>query len=123
MRATGIPAHLVISRELNKLVEAHEKLEKEIVQLKLYVHADLPQSLALKVTEELRKNFEIGGVAALTLNDLDRFRDSILCELRREMTQLSSYTSIATTTTDSDDTIPAWKTWDWKDGLICHFVR
>jgi archaellum component FlaC len=121
MRATGIPSHLSVAKEVNKLVEEQEEFKKELREMKEYIYHDLPTKLAIRLTQELRENFQIDGVSALTMRDIDRVKETIISELREEIRAVSNNV-VPSSLPHSASENSVWKTWNWNDGLICHFV-
>ena len=124
MRATGIPSHLAVAKEVSELIERVKQFEKEMNDLKMYIKTEQHQVLARELTNELRKHFEIDGVSALTTHDLDQLKDTLVAHMRIEMENLTRHISTSTATNGGSniDSEPIWKTWDWNDGLICHHV-
>ena len=98
-------------------------------ELKEYFIQDLPERLALKVSAEIRENFQIDGHSSLTLRDMDRMKDSILLEMREEMRKLVEKFNVVNSTPNSGSDINnnsvdirSWKTWYANDGFLCRFV-
>jgi hypothetical protein len=75
------------------------------------------------VVDEIRQNFVVDGVAPLSIRDIDSriagLRSDIVQELQRVFHESTPSPGIQRQHVEESST---WKTWDWKDGLICHFV-
>lgn len=113
MKASGIPPHLAIAQRLASLTAAVMLLAQ-----------NLPLTIAEKVDERIRESFVIEGVAPLSIRDLDSRFDSLRSALQTMVaTAIHSAQPNAQTVEDSRDATQSWwKTWNWNDGQILHFV-
>jgi len=123
MQATGIPPHLAVVCEI-------DTLKQEILALKTDVHCinssltgTFATTIAQQVTSTLKENFCIEGVLPITVHDIDNrirnLRDEIIDIVSRPV---AAPTQQVQPTKVQNLSAPLWKTWDWSDGLICHFV-
>ena len=131
LKATGIPPHLAIAARLANVVEETRELKhelenqinglrKELVDMK----ATFKHEVAVAVTEELTENFTIEGVAPVSLRSinesidkrLEKLEESLVSRIGGQMLTQSPQDSLSTANENP------WKTWDWGDGHICHFV-
>jgi hypothetical protein len=123
LKATGIPPHLAIANQLNRLCIEVDKFQIEMKQYKENFASELPPIIASKVVDEIRQNFVVDGVAPLSIRDIDSriagLRSDIVQELQRVFHESTPSPGIQRQHVEESST---WKTWDWKDGLICHFV-
>lgn len=128
MKATGIPPHLAIATKVRELTEAVLSLRELMTSLLEGLAQSLPTVISTKVSEELRQNFVINGIAPLTIRDIDvrmaeqrnDFRALImeLMESSRGSTAAISSSGPSGSTEDES----WWKVWNWNDGTMAHFV-
>ena len=128
LQATGIPPHLAVAKEVESLIEEVKKLRAEISGLKTTMMTALPRQIATHVSEEIRENFTIDGVAQLTTRDLDLrfngFQDKILGVLQQRLTGASVAGAVQSESaaTAEDETFQ-WGEWKWKsDSRWAHWV-
>ncbi|KAE8893983.1 hypothetical protein PF003_g21836 [Phytophthora fragariae] len=125
LKATGIPAHLAVAKQVNELREEVANLHREIDELKTDMAAKLSNEVAVKVVSELRQQFVVNGVAPVTLRDIDMriadLRTNMVAEFRSALNaaQLPNATAVANI---SGEQQPVWRSWSWGDGQICHAV-
>ncbi|KAJ1420614.1 hypothetical protein B484DRAFT_399799 [Ochromonadaceae sp. CCMP2298] len=77
MRATGIPPHLAITEKLKILIHDCAKMFTDTQTMRAEIFDRLPRLVAVAVGDELRTNFQVDGVAPLSLNDMNRRFDQM----------------------------------------------
>lgn len=124
MRATGIPPHLAVVNQINTLNNDFQKLSS-LVNTKLNaIESSLSTIIATSVTEEITQNFQIEGVNQITRKNFESLRQ----ELRDSLNLIRSQPPLEVTPIreeNVDQLNPEnnwWKTWNWNDGRILHFV-
>ncbi|ETK74116.1 hypothetical protein L915_19021 [Phytophthora nicotianae] len=125
MKATGIPAHLAVAKQVNELRREVTSLHKEIDGLKTELAVKLPNQVAVKVVSELRQHFVVNGVAPVSLRDLDtRMGDlrSIMATEFRSILNDMNLTHTTTLSSTSSEQQPEWQSWSWNDGKLLHAV-
>ncbi|ETL80794.1 hypothetical protein L917_18741, partial [Phytophthora nicotianae] len=125
MKATGIPAHLAVAKQVNELRREVTSLHKEIDGLKTELAVKLPNEVAVKVVSELRQHFVVNGVAPVSLRDLDtRMGDlrSIMATEFRSILNDMNLTHTTTLSSTSSEQQPEWQSWSWNDGKLLHAV-
>jgi predicted DNA-binding protein len=119
MRATGIPPHLALAERLHSLSEDTRRLHAEVIHLKQHINEVLPHKVASTVTEQIQENFVVEGVAPVSMRLIDQHLSAMEDRLIARANQPN--TTLPTTATESGPE-QVWRTWDWNDGLIAHFV-
>ena len=88
LKATGNPPHLAISGRLSELTQDIERMRLENAQLKESLISTLPVIIASRVTDEIRENFVLEGVAPLSLRDIDTRIEALKSTIVGEMRQI-----------------------------------
>ncbi|OWY99979.1 hypothetical protein PHMEG_00028928 [Phytophthora megakarya] len=120
LKATGIPAHLAVAKQVNGLRGEVANFRNKINSLE----AKLPNEVASTVVSELRQHFVVNGVAPISLHDLD----SKIADLETRMSaQFSSALRAVQLPSNSPDTAStsnhsSWRSWSWNDGKLSHSV-
>lgn len=128
MKATGIPPHLAIASKVRELTEAVLSLRDMMTSLLQGLAQSLPAVISTKVSEELRQNFVINGIAPLTIRDIDVRMTEQRNDFRALIMQLMESSrggSTAAPTAEPSGNVGDeswWKMWNWNDGTIAHFV-
>ena len=134
LKATGIPPHLAIAARLADVVEKIKKLKKEMeMQINglkeelMDLKKTFKHEVAEAVTEELTENVTIDGVAPVSLRSINQAMDEKLDKKldaleERLVNRIGKKSEEQAAASEDPSTEPLWKTWDWGDGLICHYV-
>ena len=117
MRATGIPPHLALVDRIYKLTEQTQDLRKELSNLKNHLSEVMPERVATTVTEQIQESFVIEGVAPVSLKAIDRRLNDLEERIVSRIAAGAKEREVVV-----DDASATWKTWQWGDGLLCHFV-
>lgn len=127
MKSTGIPPHLALTSRVKELTN-------EIQHLKQQLSTNIPIMIAEKVTSQIRENFNIEGVASLSLRDLDgrmaSLRTDLVNEIQNALTRASATNTDRNATAANEGrgrgqrglTQQWWQSWSWNDGIIRHYV-
>ncbi|KAJ8574484.1 hypothetical protein ON010_g4729 [Phytophthora cinnamomi] len=114
LKATGIPAHLAVAKQVNDLRDEVASLHSEIDDLKNVKLEKLSDEVAEKVCVALRQHFVINGAAPVSLSDLDQrineLRASIITEFRTAQQENYSTPSSA-----PGEYQPDWRAWSHCD--------
>lgn len=130
LRATGIPAHLAIAAKVAELTAEVKELKATLTKQMDGIIDILPNAVATAVSDELRQNFTVEGVAPLTIRDIDsRLRDHHN-DIRGMMIQLLEANRLASLPPPAPAPPAAqtretwWGEWDWhpRDEIYKHFV-
>ncbi|KAK1934611.1 hypothetical protein P3T76_011220 [Phytophthora citrophthora] len=119
LKATGIPVHLAIAKQVAGLKEAVSSLRDGITALE----DKMPNVVASTVVSELRHHLAVNG-GAISLQEFDsrimnmeaRITERV-CSAIRDV-QLPRDNPEAVQSGDQRN----WRTWSWKDGKIGHAV-
>jgi hypothetical protein len=130
LRATGIPTHLAIAAKVSELTREVEQLRSMFAKTMDKITAVLPDAVAAAVSNELRKNFTVEGVAPLTIRDIDARLSTHHQDIRGMIEQVLEAHRVATLPPPApappaaQDKENWWKEWDWVpyDGVIKHWV-
>jgi hypothetical protein len=118
MKATGIPNHLAIAEQIFRLEEKHNQLSNKLNELETHLKNELAQNVATKVTEEIQENFEIDGMAPVSMRAIENRLNTLEERLISKIQGRNSISAVENNNKQSE----GWKTWYWGDGLICHYV-
>ena len=126
MKASGIPPHLAIANQLRELTATISALEEKFNNRLNSLDQLLPTTIASEVCSTLRQNFVVDGVAPITIRDIDGRLSSHQSSIRSmimELIDANRNASIAASVTvPLEHSSTWWKTWNWHDGLLMHFV-
>jgi hypothetical protein len=124
MRATGIPPHIAITAQLKKLSD-----QISAIQLTQEEHVTkLIRDIPMHLHDMLRQEFSINGINPVSLRDIDDRMNSLKDYLlqtfsnRNQSNISSSSDTHFNSSGDSISTHSWWKTWNWNDGYLCHYV-
>ena len=125
MKSTGIPPHLALASKVKELTN-------EVLHLRQQLATDIPSLIADKVTSQLRENFNIEGVASLSLRDLDTrmgaLRTDLIMEIQSAFTRVAMNGNGAATNDGPGGggqrrSQHWWRSWHWSNsGVVLHFV-
>ncbi|KUF82947.1 hypothetical protein AM587_10002300 [Phytophthora nicotianae] len=121
IKATGIPAHLAVAKEVKDLREEVSKLNNELVLLRQDMNTKLPDNVADKVVADLMQKFVVNGVAPVSLQDLANLRVDLAAEIHRAIGTIQVPQGIATQP-PREVLTSAWQRWEWGDGKLAHAV-
>ena len=127
LKATGNPPHLAISGRLSELTQDIERKRLENAQMKESLLSTLPVIIASRVTDEIRENFVLEGVAPLSLRDIDTRIEALKSTIVGDMCQIIGQSANIISSPDGNVNIEAngqnaWRVWNWGDEHIAHFV-
>jgi hypothetical protein len=143
LKATGIPVHIALTREIKELTTQMTALEAKLLEIERYNAElikekvrELQEYLPTAVSATLRQDFNIEGVTSLTYRDMDSRMEGMESRLQTHVAQQmhSLQETLAklqgqisnnhTTRSESDYLDSSWfKTWGHgNDGFITHFV-
>jgi hypothetical protein len=122
LKSTGIPPHLAIAAQISSMRKETDDLRTEMQRMKDQLVAQMPQTIASMVSNEIRENFSIDGVAPITIRDIDSRMESLREHLTDQIGRITGHQSHNQLSATNTQIETQWKTWNWGDGLICHFV-
>lgn len=127
MRATGVPPHLSLAESLYHVRIEQQNVRDALFGLNDNITNKIPSIVAKLVTEKLKEDFVIDGVTPLSRHDIDSMLSTlhhgIVSELRSDMNErFNSMNSMNKSTTLQNVEESIWKTFNWGDGRILHYV-
>jgi hypothetical protein len=123
LKATGIPPHLAIAGKVQTLINECKKAHGDAELMQQTMLNDLPAAVARAVGDSLRAEFNIEGVAAVSAHDMRRGFEDMQGVLLRQLQQMQNVGGSEPVATSLPAIQPTWwRTWDWNDGILMHYI-